>query len=60
MSTVTCPTNKHYMIKYNLTMQFASPICSKELLFLREETFSLREMEAHLTISSSQTIEHSQ
>jgi hypothetical protein len=32
--------------KYNLTMHCANPICSKELLFLREETLNLLAMEA--------------
>jgi hypothetical protein len=43
--------------KYNLTMQCANPICSKELLYLREETLNLREMEAQ-SDDQFQTTEH--
>jgi hypothetical protein len=62
MSTITCPTTQPTSIigsKYNLTMQCANPICSKELLFLREETLNLLEMEAQ-SDDQFQSIEHSQ
>ena len=44
--------------KHNSAMQCANPQCSKELLYLREGTLELLELESPLIISCGQTRAH--